>query len=171
MRPLSDDSSNASARLQIAARKAKYAGRVRNSMNAEFVDTNILIYAHDSGAGAKHAKCIALLERLVDEDRAALSTQVLAEFYAAATKKLRMAGEEAEQVLRDLEGWVLHRPTLSDLLSASQLSRRHMISWWDALILNSAIELNCSVLWSEDLADKQRFGSLIVRNPFSSLSN
>jgi len=135
-------------------------------MNAEFVDTNILIYAHDGGAGAKHDRSVALLKRLFEHGSGALSIQVLTEFYAAATRKLRMSGKEAEEVLRDLEGWTLHRATLADLLSASRLHRRHKISWWDALIVNSAIELGCTVLWSEDLADGQKYGTLIVRNPF-----
>ena len=135
-------------------------------MSAEFVDTNILIYAHDGGAGAKHEKSVALLKRLFDEGSGALSIQVLTEFYAAATRKLSMKNEEAEEVLRDLEGWTLHRPSLADLLSASRLHRRHKISWWDALILNSAIELGCAVLWSEDLAHEQEYGNVTVRNPF-----
>ena len=135
-------------------------------MNVEFVDTNVLIYAHDGGAGAKHTKSVALLERLLDARVGALSIQVLTEFYAAATRKLNMKPEEVEEVLRDLEGWTLHRPSFADLLSASRLHRRYKISWWDALILNSALELGCSVLWSEDLADGQTYGGLTVRNPF-----
>ena len=135
-------------------------------MSAEFVDTNIFIYAHDGGAGAKHEKSVALLRRLFENGTGALSIQVLAEFYAAATKKLRMTAEEVEDVLHDLEDWTLHRATLADLLSASRLHRRHKISWWDALIVNSAIELGCKVLWSEDMADGQKFGTLMVRNPF-----
>jgi predicted nucleic acid-binding protein len=135
-------------------------------MNAEFVDTNILIYAHDGGAGVRHAKSVALLERLFEKGNGALSIQVLTEFYAAATRKLNMKPEEAEEVLQDLEGWILHRPSFADLLSASRLHRRYKVSWWDALILNSANELGCVVLWSEDLADGQNYGSLTVRNPF-----
>jgi predicted nucleic acid-binding protein len=77
-----------------------------------------------------------------------------------------MSAEEAEEVLRDLEGWTLHRSSLADLLSASRLHKRHKISWGDALIVNSAIELGCEILWSEDLADSQKYGNVMVRNPF-----
>lgn len=135
-------------------------------MNAEFVDTNILIYAHDGGAGAKHKASVALLERLFEDNSGMISIQVLSEFYAAATKKLGMKGSEAEEVIRDLGSWTLHRPGHSDLLRASELHRKHQLSWWDAMIVHSAQELGCSVLWSEDLADGHRFGSLTVRNPF-----
>lgn len=135
-------------------------------MNAEFVDTNILVYAHDGGAGHKHSKSVDLLERLFEERAGVLSIQVLSEFYAAATRKLRMDSAEAEHVIRDLASWTLHRPTHADLLQASELHRKHKISWWDAMIVNSAQEAGCLILWSEDLADHQKFGVLTVRNPF-----
>lgn len=135
-------------------------------MSAEFVDTNVLIYAHDGGAGAKHNRAVELLERLFDDRNGALSTQVLCEFYAAATKQLAMTSEEAEAVLSDLANWTVHRLAHSDLLKASRLQRRYQIGWWDALILQSATDLDCSVLWTEDLQDGQRYGAVTARNPF-----
>ena len=135
-------------------------------MSVEFVDTNLLVYAHDGGAGAKHTKAVDLLARLVEEGAGALSTQVLAEFYSAATRKLGMTSAEAEAVIRDLGGWIIHRPAHADLLKAAQLERRYKLSWWDALILTSAIELGCAVLWTEDFSDGQRLGPITVRNPF-----
>jgi predicted nucleic acid-binding protein len=135
-------------------------------MSAEFVDTNILIYAHDGGAGEKHRKSVGLLTRLFEEGTGGLSVQVLTEFYAAATRKLGMRSEEAEQVLQDLGSWALQRASHSDLIQACHVHRRYKVSWWDALILNSAIQLGCSVLWSEDFADRQKYGTLLVRNPF-----
>ena len=135
-------------------------------MSVESVDTNLLVYAHDGGAGAKHGQAVDLLERLFEEGSGALSTQVLAEFYAAATRKLGMTSAEAEAVIRDLGGWIIHRPAHADLLKAAQLDRRYKLGWWDALILTSAIELGCAVLWTEDLSDGQRLGPITVRNPF-----
>ncbi len=134
-------------------------------MSVDFIDTNILVYAHDGGAGHKHAKAVELLTRLFEEGSGALSTQVLSEFYSVATRKLGFKSEEAEAVIADLAGWVIHRPGHADLLRAAHLHRRHKLGWWDALILNSAIELGCTVLWSEDLAG--RYGSVTVRNPFA----
>ena len=57
-------------------------------MSAEFIDTNVLIYAHDGGAGRKHSQAVELLVRLLEEGAGALSLQVLSEFYSAATGKL-----------------------------------------------------------------------------------
>ena len=135
-------------------------------MSVEFVDTNVLIYAHDGGAGSRHDSSVSLLKRLFDSGTGALSVQVLSEFYAAATKKLGMKAQEAEDILNDLEPWKLHRPSRASLLAASRLHRQHKISWWDALILQSALELGSSILWSEDFTHGQRFGTITVQNPF-----
>ncbi len=136
-------------------------------MSVEFVDTNILVYAHDGGAGKKHEKSVALLTNLVEAETCCASTQVLAEFYATATRKLGMTSEEAEEVLADLGSWKLHRPAHADLLNAALLQRRYKIAWWDALIVQSALALGCTILWSEDLSGGQRYGSLTVHNPFA----
>jgi len=135
-------------------------------MSAEFIDTNILIYAHDGGAGKKHERSVELLTRLFQEGSGAVSIQVLAEFYAAATAKLAMSSQEAEEAIADLGSWTIHRPRHEDVVRAARLHRRHNTSWWDALVLNSAIELGCHVLWSEDFSDGRRYGSVTVRNPF-----
>ena len=135
-------------------------------MSAEFVDTNVLVYANDGGAGAKHEKSVELLARLFEDGSGALSVQVLAEFYSVATRRLGRKSEEAEAAIRDLGGWAIHRPGHADVLKASQLHRRYNIAWWDAMILNSAIEAGCSVLWSEDLSDGQRYSTVTVQNPF-----
>jgi predicted nucleic acid-binding protein len=135
-------------------------------MSVEFVDTNVFIYAYDGGAGSKHEKALALLSRLAEEAIGALSVQVLAEFYSSATKKMGMKSQDAEEVIADLRAWTIHRPGHADVLRSIQVQRRYKMAWWDAMVLNSAQELGCTVLWSEDLADKQRYGSVTVRNPF-----
>jgi predicted nucleic acid-binding protein len=135
-------------------------------MSVEFVDTNVLVYAHDSTAGRKRAAAADLLSRLFAESMGAVSIQVLAEFYSVCTRKLRMEAAEADAILTDLGVWTIHRPRHRDLIQASRLHRLHRIGWWDAMIVTSAIELGCAILWTEDLADGQRFGGLTVRNPF-----
>jgi predicted nucleic acid-binding protein len=132
----------------------------------EFVDTNIFIYAVDRGAGRKQDRAVGLIERLVQESSGAISTQVLVEFFSAATRKFHLSSEEAEQTIVDLKGWILHRPDHVDLVRACHLHRRYKFSWWDALMVNSALELGCSILWTEDLRDGQKIGALTVRNPF-----
>jgi predicted nucleic acid-binding protein len=135
-------------------------------MNAEFVDTNVLVYANDRTGGEKPAKASALIARLLESGSGVLSLQVLCEFYSAATRKLGMKSEEAEIAIADFVVWAIHRPTHDSLLRACRLQRRHKLSWWDALLVQSAIEMESRVLWTEDLNDGQRYGSVTVRNPF-----
>ncbi|MGA2153714.1 MAG: PIN domain-containing protein [Bryobacteraceae bacterium] len=136
-------------------------------MNAEFVDTNILIYAHDRSAGGKHTAAVQLLSHLFEQGAGALSVQVLSEFYAVAVGKLGMNSQYAEDAVADLGSWMIHRPSHEDVLRASRLFRRYKIGWWDAMLLNSALELGCTTLWSEDFQDGRRYGSLTLRNPFA----
>jgi predicted nucleic acid-binding protein len=135
-------------------------------MSAEFVDTNILVYAHDGGAGDKHSRSVELLARLFGDQTGAISVQVLAEFYAVAVKKLGMTPEQAEDVIADLGTWTIHRPGHADVIRASRLYRRHKLAWWDAMVVNSAVELGCGMIWSEDLVDGQRYSTVVARNPF-----
>jgi predicted nucleic acid-binding protein len=136
-------------------------------MSVEFVDTNILVYAHEGGAGVKHGKAVDLITRLFEQQCGAVSIQVFTEFYVTATEKLGIKSEEAEEVIADLGSWTIHRPAHGDVLRACKLHRQYKVSWWDALIVNSALELGCDVLWSEDLATGQRYGTMAVRNPFA----
>jgi predicted nucleic acid-binding protein len=136
-------------------------------MSVEFVDTNILVYAHEGGAGIKHDQAVELIARLFDEQAGAVSIQVLSEFYVTATKKLGMKSEEAEEAIADLGSWTIHRPSHGDVVRACNLHRQHKVNWWDALIIHSASELGCDVLWSEDLAAGQRYGAVTVQNPFA----
>jgi predicted nucleic acid-binding protein len=135
-------------------------------MSAEFIDTNILVYAHDVGMKGKSAVAVDLLARLATERRGALSTQVLAEFYNTATRNIGMHSEEAEEIIQDFMYWKIHRPAHSDIVNAIRLQRAHQLSWWDSMIVNSAIESGAKVLWSEDLNAGQRFGQMVIRNPF-----
>lgn len=136
-------------------------------MSAEFIDTNVLVYAHEAAAGVKHQKAVELFTRLFEEQTGALSIQVLTEFYVTATKKLGMTSQEAEEVIADLGTWTIHRPAHADILRACKIHRERKLSWWDALIVNSATELGCRVLWSEDFGAGQRLGTLTIRNPFA----
>lgn len=135
-------------------------------MTTEFVDTNVLVYAHDSSAGTKRLKAKELISRLTIEQNGALSLQVLAEFYDVVTRKQFLDWEEAEQAVDDFGAWRIHCPTHKDLIRASKLRRRDGIGWWDAMIVNSAEQLECSILWTEDFNDGQQYGFVTVRNPF-----
>lgn len=132
----------------------------------EFVDTNVILYACDASAVQKHDLSVGLLARLAANKSGVLSIQVLMELYSNATRKFRMSSDEAEAVLDDFADWRLHRPDYASIIEAVQLQRRYKLAWYDAMILNSAIESDCSILWTEDFSDGQRFGDLVIRNPY-----
>ena len=133
-----------------------------------FVDTNILIYAHDWSAGIKHGQAQELLTELWETRTGCLSIQVLQEFYVNVTRKisLPLLPEEAAQIIANLSRWEVHRPSVNSVLEAIRLQTRHQISFWDAMILTSAQQLGCQVVWSEDLSAGQKYGSARVQNPF-----
>jgi len=132
----------------------------------EFVDTNVILYAKDLNAVRKRQLSIELLERLTRDGSGTISIQVLIEFYANAIGKYRMPDAEVEDAISGLKLWRIHRPDYSSVIEAIQLHRRHRLHWFDAMILNSAIEMGCGILWTEDFQDGQRFGDLVVRNPY-----
>ena len=135
-------------------------------MSVEFLDTNILIYAFDSSSPQKHDTARQLITNLNESGNGALSIQVLSEFYSVSTRKLKHPTARAHRTLASFQLWTIHTSTHSDLLRASRLQQHHNLSWWDALVLNSAQQVNASILWTEDLNHNQRFGNLTIRNPF-----
>jgi predicted nucleic acid-binding protein len=138
-------------------------------MSAEFIDTNILVYAHDHSAGVKRAAAAALLQRLFEQRRGVLSSQVLMEFYSVATGKLKapIPARVAMDVVRDFAAWPVYRPGAEDVLEGATLAQKHRISFWDAMIICAASRLGATVIWSEDLADRQVYAGVEVRNPFA----
>jgi len=134
----------------------------------QFVDTNVLIYAHDVSAGEKHARARKLLGRLWDSAEGCLSIQVLQEFYVNVTRKVSrpLAPEVAAQIIADLSVWQVHRPGVEDVLDAIRLQGRYQLSFWDAMIIASAIQLGCHTVWSEDLNPGQVYDQLRVSSPF-----
>jgi predicted nucleic acid-binding protein len=134
----------------------------------QFVDTNVLIYAHDRTAGIRHEQAKQLLRELWENRKGCLSVQVLQEFYVNVTQKVPkpLAPEAAAGIIADLSSWQVHQPGVNDVLDAIALQNRFRLSFWDAMIVASAIALGCEILWSEDLKPGQRYATLEVRSPF-----
>lgn len=139
------------------------------SVSRCFVDTNVLVYAHDSSAGGKHARARELVEALWDTGEGCLSIQVLQEFFVAVTRKVGnpMGAETASELVADLARWRVHAPGPEDVLAAIETHRRQSISFWDAMIVRSSGVLGCPLLYSEDLNAGQLYDGVEVRNPFT----
>jgi predicted nucleic acid-binding protein len=138
------------------------------SGDRQFVDTNVLVYAHDVTAGDKHSRARALVEDLWITRQGCLSIQVLQEFFVTTTRKIPkpLEASAAAQIVDDLAHWHVHAPAAADVLAAIGIHQRTGASFWDAMILRSAQELGCQTLHSEDLNPGQAYEGVVVRNPF-----
>jgi predicted nucleic acid-binding protein len=131
-----------------------------------FFDTNVLVYADDVSAPAKRERAIELTLEHQKADSLVLSLQVLQEYYAAATKKLRVDPALAQSKVEILARGRVVRFTERDVIASIELHRLRQISFWDAMIVHAARICNASVLFSEDLADGSAIAGVTVRNPF-----
>jgi predicted nucleic acid-binding protein len=133
-----------------------------------FVDTNILIYAHDRSAGLKHERARQLVERLWTSGQGVLSTQVLQELCINLRRKIArpLAVEEIRQLVQDYLSWEIVVNAPASVLQALAIEARYKMSFWDSLILQAAESSGAAILYSEDFATGQKYGAVQVVNPF-----
>jgi predicted nucleic acid-binding protein len=149
-----------------------YPGREKNSMSDDsayqFLDTNVLVYAHDKSAGEKHEQAKTLIQELWNSGTGCLSIQVLQEFHVTITQKVAqpLSVESAARIIEDLAFWKVYAPQAKDVLRAIDLQQRYKLSFWDAMIVWSATQLACSIIWSEDLNPGQVYEGAQLLNPF-----
>jgi predicted nucleic acid-binding protein len=135
------------------------------SDNPVFVDTNILVYAHDKDAGAKHLIAKAKVESLWDRPIfPSISVQVLQEFYVNLVRKKVKASDAREAVMNYLE-WDVIDNDRALLLEGMRLQERWDLSFWDALIVAAAKRAKAKELWSEDLNPGQNYEGVVLINP------
>lgn len=134
-----------------------------------FIDTNILVYAHDATAGDKHSRARDLFLGLWENKTGCLSIQVMQEFYVTVTTKAARPMDHliAAGIIHNLSYWKVHEPKSGDVIRAIDLQQRYKISFWDAMILQSASQLGCSIIWSEDLNPGQDYEGMKLLNPLN----
>jgi predicted nucleic acid-binding protein len=132
-----------------------------------FVDTNILMYAHDTSAGPKHDRAKALVEELWRDRTGVVSTQVLQELSVNLRRKTArpLDVKTTREIITDYLAWQVVVNSGESILEALDLEARYQISFWDALVLQAAHASGAEVLYSEDLSDGQTYGSVRVVNP------
>ena len=132
-----------------------------------FVDSNILIYAHDLEAGGKHGRAADLVRSLWERRSGVLSTQVLQEFYVNVTKKIPhpLDRSTARDIARNYSLWQTEVIEPADVFRASEIEETNQISFWDALIVAAAAKSGAATLLSEDLADGQTIAGVLIQNP------
>ena len=133
-----------------------------------FFDTNVLVYLFDADSADKRKKARVLFQEHAEAGDILLSTQVLQEFYVAVTRKLArpLDAAVAATAVSSLAELPLVQIDTSLILSAIHRSRSHQLSFWDALVVQAAIEGHASTLYSEDMQHGQMFDTLRVVNPF-----
>jgi predicted nucleic acid-binding protein len=137
-----------------------------------FVDTNILMYAHDTSAGEKHDRAKVLLEELWRDRTGVVSTQVLQELSVNLRKKVRrpLDAKATRDIISDYLTWQVIVNGGESILEAIDLESRYQISFWDALVVQAAQASGAETLYSEDLSDGQTYGSVKVINPLRASS-
>jgi len=137
---------------------------------ATFVDTNVLVYAHDASDAARQPIAAQLLDDLWRTRNGLLSTQVLTEFYAVVTRKFDppLPRREARALIDAYTAWPLVQVDAPLIVAASALEEQHSLSFWDALIVEAARRGGASRLVSEDLQHGRRIAGLVIANPFLS---
>jgi predicted nucleic acid-binding protein len=126
-----------------------------------FFDTNILVYAQQTGGKADRARALFV-------GGGKLSVQVLNEFTAVSRRKQRRDWREISEAVADVLTMVDPPLALTlDLHAAARvIAEDHGLSFYDALIVAAAIEAGCDTLFSEDMQHGRTFSSLTIVNPF-----
>lgn len=139
---------------------------MNSTSGREFVDTNILVYALDVQSGPKREVSMDLIARLWQDRNGCVSIQVLQELYVTLTSKAKLPATDAAAFVQRFGKWKVYRPSVDDIVMAARMNQEKKISFWDAMIVRSAVASGCAVLWTEDLNHGQRWETVQVRNPF-----
>jgi predicted nucleic acid-binding protein len=136
--------------------------------SACFIDTNVFLYAKDPQTPVKRARAVAWIEVLAEKNEIVISPQVLNEFAYNVIRKLRHIGQDAlRQNIEAMLPWCTAPLVGATTVAALAIRRRFNLSFYDSVLVASAIAGQCTVFLSEDLGDRQRLGQLTVVNPFN----
>ena len=133
-----------------------------------FVDTNVLIYAHDVDAGQKHEIARNVVRELWSEREGVLSMQVLQEFYVNVTRKIAtpLPRVMARMIIESYRSWCV-QTTTEEITTAFRIEDEAHLGFWDALVVAAASKSGAVRLISEDLNPGQTILGVRVENPFA----
>jgi predicted nucleic acid-binding protein len=138
-----------------------------------FLDTNIFIYAIDTSPKEKKKRECAreLIKHHIVNQTGVISIQVLQEFFQVSTHKIKtpLSIEGALEFLQYISVLQIVRPDFSMVTAAIRLHKNYSVSFWDAMILQSAKTAGCALVLSEDLQDGFRLDEMTIQNPFKNL--
>ena len=122
-----------------------------------FVDTNVLVYAHDTTDRDKHQRAAAFLADVWAEQTGVVSIQVLCELYSVLTRKLRFEPEEARGIVAPYAAWRVVEIDMPMVAGAMLRNAQDALAWWDCLIVEAGLRAGASRLASEDFQTGQTF--------------
>ncbi len=134
-----------------------------------FLDTNVLVYMHDHRESSKQHVAEELVRKAIAHEKPCISSQVVGEFcnvMRTKTDKMLPAETVGTIVSEFLAPLLAHTPSVDFYLRTLELHQKYSLSFYDALIVQAALDLGCTTLYSEDLQPGQTFGSLTIVNPF-----
>lgn len=133
-----------------------------------FIDTNVLVYAYDISAKKKHEVAVSVIENLWYSDTGILSSQVLSEFFVVVTRKIPnpLSVNIAKSIIKDFLTWDIIPIYEDSVLDAIEILQKYNLSFWDAMIVESALRGGASLLLSEDFSDGMEIEKLKIQNPF-----
>ena len=133
-----------------------------------FLDTNVIVYAHDRSSGKKHTIAMEIMEYLWERKKGVISVQVMQEFYVCVTTKILkpLPLKVARKILEYLLNWDVIINDEYIIIKAINLQEKYRFSFWDSLIVQSAIQSQAYTLFSEDLSDGQIIKNVKIVNPF-----
>ena len=127
-----------------------------------FIDTNIIIYALGQNSTKAHIVAPLFINLPF------ISTQVLSETANVASKRLALSVSEIRKLISSLE--IMSSVEIISLVTihaALNIRERYNYSWYDSLIVGTALEAGCETLYSEDMQNGQLINnSLRIVNPF-----
>lgn len=133
-----------------------------------FLDTNILVYAYDASAGEKYALAKGVVSDLWSMDTGVLSTQVLQEFFVTVTNKVPKPLELtlAKKIVKDFLKWQVVVNDGESILDAIDIQKKYHFSFWNSMIIESALKGRCDMIYSEDFSHGQVVEGATIKNPF-----
>ena len=134
-----------------------------------FFDTNIIVYTHDDDAPKKRDRARKLLKDAFVDDTGVISGQVLGEVFVTLTRKIGIPLADALDEIKRCSRFRVVEISSSLVLRAIEIQSEYQLSYWDSLIIAAAEFSSCEIVWSEDMNDGQRYGAVVVRNPFTDL--